>query len=39
MVMKSGGNRVHGSVYEFIRNSAADANYYFNNRTNKPLAL
>ena len=38
MVMKSGGNALHGSVYEFIRNSAADANYYFNKRTNTPLA-
>jgi hypothetical protein len=38
MVMKSGTNGLHGSVYEFIRNSAADANYYFNKRTNTPLA-
>jgi len=38
LVMKSGSNAVHGSVYEFIRNSAADANYYFNKRTNTPLA-
>ena len=30
LVMKSGSNAVHGSVYEFIRNSAAEANYYFN---------
>lgn len=38
IVMKSGSNGLHGSVYEFIRNSAADANYYFNKRTNTPLA-
>lgn len=38
IVMKSGGNGLHGSVYEFIRNSAADANYFFNKRANRPLA-
>ncbi len=32
MVTKSGQNRVHGSVYEFFRNDALDANNFFNNR-------
>ncbi len=38
VILKSGSNTVHGSIYEFIRNSATDANYFFNNRTHKPLA-
>jgi hypothetical protein len=29
---KSGTNRFHGSVYEFLRNNALDANTFFNNR-------
>jgi hypothetical protein len=37
VILKSGSNSVHGSVYEFIRNSATDANYFFNNRSDKPL--
>jgi hypothetical protein len=38
VILKSGSNTVHGSVYEFIRNSATDANYFFNNRSHIPLA-
>ncbi len=35
---KSGGNQFHGSAFEFLRNSALDANNFFNNRSgqNKP---
>ncbi|MBI3208776.1 MAG: TonB-dependent receptor [Candidatus Solibacter usitatus] len=29
---KSGGNQFHGSLYEFLRNDALDANTFFNNR-------
>jgi hypothetical protein len=36
VVSKSGTNRFHGSLFEFYRNSALDANNYFNNRNNKP---
>jgi outer membrane receptor protein involved in Fe transport len=38
IVLKSGTNAVHGSVYEFIQNSVADANNFFNNRAHIPLA-
>ena len=38
VVSKSGTNRFHGSLFEFYRNSALDANNYFNNRNNKPRA-
>ena len=31
VVTKSGTNRFHGDVFEFYRNSALDANNYFNN--------
>ena len=31
VVLKSGGNRVHGSVYEFMRRNALDANSFQNN--------
>ena len=30
---RSGGNKFHGSAYEFIRNSALDARNYFSNNT------
>ena len=30
---KSGYNQVHGSAYEFLRNSVMDANTFFNNRS------
>ena len=34
---KSGGNAVHGSAFEFFRNSALDARNYFNGATKPPL--
>ena len=30
VITKSGGNRLHGDVYEYMRNGALDSNYYFN---------
>lgn len=37
MVIKSGTNELDGVVYEFLRNSALDANDFFANRTGTPL--
>jgi hypothetical protein len=37
-VVKSGGNAVHGDVWEYIRNEAFDANDYFSNQNHKPRA-
>lgn len=34
VVMRSGTNNFHGSVYEFVRNSAFDANNWFNDANN-----
>ena len=31
VVTKSGGSRLHGDVYDYLRNGALDANNYFNN--------
>jgi len=31
VVTKSGGNALHGDVYDYLRNGALDANNYFNN--------
>jgi hypothetical protein len=38
LIYKSGGNTVHGSVFEFLRNSVMDANNFFANRQHVPLA-
>jgi hypothetical protein len=38
LAYKSGGNQLHGSAYEFLRNSVLDANNYFANQRNTPLA-
>jgi len=37
VVTKSGTNQLHGTAYEFHRNSAMDANTFFNNRAGLPL--
>jgi carboxypeptidase family protein len=36
LVTKSGTNEIHGSLYEFHRNTATTANDFFNNRTIDP---
>ncbi|MGH8245687.1 MAG: carboxypeptidase regulatory-like domain-containing protein, partial [Gammaproteobacteria bacterium] len=36
-VFKSGTNDLHGSAFEFLRNSALDANNFFGNRQGVPL--
>jgi len=32
VVTKSGGNKIHGAIYEFVRNDRFDANNFFANR-------
>ena len=34
--IKSGTNKLHGDGFEFLRNSAFDANNFFNNRAGRP---
>ena len=34
VITKSGGNNFHGSVFEYLRNSALDARNYFNDKPN-----
>jgi hypothetical protein len=36
VVTKSGGNRLHGDVYDYMRNGALDANNYFDNLNHNP---
>ncbi len=36
VVTKSGTNSYHGSVFEFLRNDAVNANTFFNNQQGKP---
>lgn len=37
MVFKSGANQVHGTAFEFLRNSDMDANSFYNNLNGRPL--
>ena len=37
MVTKSGTNQMHGSLYEFLRNSALGSNNFFANAAGRPL--
>ncbi|MEK7407665.1 MAG: carboxypeptidase-like regulatory domain-containing protein, partial [Acidobacteriota bacterium] len=36
-VIKSGANELHGSLYEYLRNSALDANLFFNNMVGRAM--
>jgi hypothetical protein len=38
LIYKSGTNQIHGSAFEFLRNTDLDANQYFNNLHGVPLA-
>ncbi len=38
MIYKSGTNQYHGNAFEYYQNSAMDANTYFGNLHNQPLA-
>jgi hypothetical protein len=36
-VIKSGGNQVHGNLWEYVRNDAIDANDYFSNQNHDAI--
>ena len=36
-VIKSGGNNIHGNLWEYLRNNALDANDYFSNQRGIPI--
>ncbi|MBM3788020.1 MAG: hypothetical protein FJW30_27050 [Acidobacteria bacterium] len=38
VAFKSGTNTLHGSVYEFLRNSVMDSNNFFDNRSGRALS-
>src|SRR5579864_8413980 len=38
VTIKSGTNNLHGTAYEFLRNSDLDANNFFNNANGAPIA-
>ena len=37
LIYKSGTNALHGSLFEFLRNSVMDANDFFSNQSGAPL--
>ena len=37
MITRSGSNSFHGSVYDYLRNQATDANNWFNNQADVPI--
>jgi len=39
VVTRSGTNQIHGTVYEFLRNDALNANEFFRNYTHQPKAV
>jgi len=39
LVLKSGSNEIHGSVYEFLRNNRLDSNQWFLNRAGRALGV
>lgn len=38
MITRSGGNKFHGSAYDYIRNQMTDANDWFSNAAGQPIA-
>ena len=38
MIIRSGTNQYHGTLFEFLRNSKMDSNSFFANRSGSPLA-